>query len=1377
LGWVEGMWCSLRAGRAGVVAVVGSAWRDRGVRAIVVFGVCGWLLLGVASAFGAVAHPFLPPPTSFDGGETPAGSFQPGGVAVDNSGGPSAGAVYVADIELERSVVDKFASAPGSGYLCQITGEGNLSFSGSECDTGSPGTPSGHFGGFAANAPVAVDPGTGNVFVVDSANHVVDEFDSSGKYLSQVTGVSLPRAVAVDGVSGVVYITEAEGEIKRFDPVTSVLSTFASLGSGPGGIAVDSSGGSSAGDVYVVDSGNNVVDKFDPAGTLVAQITAPGVGSFGALRGVAVDPVTGDVYVADQAGGVVDQFDGAGVPIGVISGLETTAGAMEPVGVAVSSSGLVYVGDSAHPVVDAFGAQVVVPDVVTGGASNVTPTSATVQGGVNPDGIQLTDCHFDYVDDANYNAAAADPYGAGQTAPCVPAAGSIPADASEHAVTADLTGLTSGTGYHFRLEASNANGANRAGDATFSTVALPVIDGVSVTDLSVDPATLTVSATLNAKIDPQGFAAKYRFEYGTSTAYGLTVPVPDGDLGSGLGDVAVFQHVAGLSTETTYHWRVVATNENGATTGVDHTFIYQSAGSALPDGRAYEMVTPPQKNAALLGAILFGLSPQVAADGSRVLASAVQCFAGAQSCSGVRINVGSSYAFTRGPGGWQAAALSPSAQSFEAVTPLRYSADAGTALFSAPRPGQEDHFYVRRADGSLVDLGPLTPPADGVQGPRLLGVEASSDASHVVWESGFNAAHRFPAWPFDETVAGESLYEYAGFGGAQPALVAVSEGQGSTDLIGRCGGHLDLVPGGMSEDGRTVFFRVNECAGGSGVNASRAVAVGELFARVGGGEAGARTVAISQPSGLSPAAADLGCTSPACVENITNSTRFRAPRLAGASVDGSKAFFLSTQQLTDEASQDANLSDNAATDAKSCNVTVGAGGCNLYEYDFANPAGHELLDVSAGDASGARVGGVLAISPDGSHVYFVARGVLTTAANGRGQSAQAGAHNLYLFERDAGHPAGRVVFITGLAASDSAEWRETGRPANVTPDGRFLVFMSRGRLTADDTSLSGASQVFRYDATADSLTRVSVGEAGFNDNGNRSSATPCAELCAEDARIAPGHAGSQPLGESRGDSSMSDDGSFVFFQSPVALTARALDDVQIATTAESGSPVYAQNVYEWHAGHVYLISDARDVSVDAGQSELCLPLTASVCLLGADRSGANVFFSTADRLVAQDTDTELDYYDARVCPAADPCITAPPPSAACSGAACQAPAPAPPALLLAASVSFNGPGNGSAGTPVLGKVKVRAHTVHGSFLLQVSVSGKGAIAVSGAGLRAMRRSVGRAGTYRFAVSLTKKARAALRHRHGRRMKFRVHVSFQPAGGVPSTSSLTLSVKG
>jgi DNA-binding beta-propeller fold protein YncE len=1363
--WAGGVSRSLRAGRPCALAWRG--WRGP----VVVLGVCGWLLLAGASAFGAQLHPFV---SSFDGGETPAGSFLAGGVAVDNSAGPSAGAVYVEDptgSPFPHQVVDKFASAPASGFLCQITGlAGSLAAPLTECDfedSSRPGTPSGHFGDVVGSG-VAVDPATGNVFVVDQGSNVVDEFDSSGKYLSQVTGLTFPRAVAVDRVSGVLYIAESGGEVERFDPVTSVLSTFAILGGFPGGIAVDNSGGPSAGDVYAVDAADNVVDKFDPAGTLLAQITAPGAGSFGALSGVAVDPATGDVYVAD-ATGVVDQFDPAGALVSQISGAETAAGAMQPFGVAVSSSGLVYVSDSAHSVVDVFGAGVVVPDVVTGGASNLAPTSATVAGTVNPDGIQLTDCHFDYVDEADYDASAANPYSEGQTAPCVPAAGAIPADSSEHPVTADLTGLTPGTGYHFRLAAANANGHERGGDATFTTVVLPVIDGVSVTELSAG------SATLNAKIDPKGFHATYHFEYGTSTAYGHTVPVPDGDLGSGAGDVAVSQHVSELSEDTTYHWRVVVTGANGTTTGVDHTFIYQKAGSALPDGRAYEMVTPPQKNAALIGDIFAGPPPQVSADGSRVISSMIQCLTGSESCNGLRGgSAGSPYAFTRGPAGWQVTALAPSAQTFDAVTPLRFSADAGTALFSAPRPGAEDHFYVRRADGSLVDVGPLTPPADGAQGSRLLTVGGSGDASHVVWESGFTGEHKTPAWPFDETLLGESLYQYAGFGGTQPALVAVSGGQDSHDLIGTCGARMiDRVPDGVSEDGRTVFYTVKQCpAGGSGVNKGRAVPVDELFARVGGGEAGAHTAAISEPSGLSPAEPDLGCTSEPCVKNITDSRRFREPRLTGASVDGSKAFFLSTQQLTDEASQDSNLSDNPRTPG--CDVTVGAGGCNLYEYDLSNPAGHELVDVSAGDVS-PRVGGVMAISPDGSHAYFVARGVLTGAANGQGQSAKDGAHNLYLFERDAGHPAGTIVFITRLAASDSPEWASPPGLANVTPDGRFLVFMSRGRMTADDTSLSGAFQVFRYDALTGSLIRLSIGEAGFNDNGNRSSATPCAGICAEDARIAPGHPFPQ-LGESRGDSSMSDDGSFVFFQSPVALTARALDDVQIAN-AGSGGAVYAQNVYEWHAGHVYLISDGRDLSIDAGQPSSCLPLNTSVCLLGADRSGANVFFSTVDQLVPQDSDTELDYYDARVCTAADPCITPPAQQTPCSSLACQATAPAAPALLTAASVSFSGPGNASPGAPAAGKVKVRARTVHGSFLLQVSVPGAGRIAISGAGLRGLRRSVAHAGTYRFAVSLTAKARAALRHRHGRRMKFRVHVTYQPPGGSSSTASLTLSVKG
>ena len=76
--------------------------------------------------------------------------------------------------------------------------------------------------------------------------------------------------------------------------------------------------------------------------------------------------------------------------------------------------------------------------------------------------------------------------------------------------------------------------------------------------------------------------------------------------------------------------------------------------------------------------------------------------------------------------------------------------------------------------------------------------------------------------------------------------------------------------------------------------------------------------------------------------------------------------------------------------------------------------------MSAGDTSGLgpQVQGVVAISPDGSHVYFVAQGVLTTTANGQGQTATAGANNLYVFERDAAYPDGWTSFIATLPGAD-----------------------------------------------------------------------------------------------------------------------------------------------------------------------------------------------------------------------------------------------------------------------------------------------------------------------------------------------------------------------
>ncbi|MBE2317583.1 hypothetical protein DVA67_016490 [Solirubrobacter sp. CPCC 204708] len=101
----------------------------------------------------------------------------------------------------------------------------------------------------------------------------------------------------------------------------------------------------------------------------------------------------------------------------------------------------------------------------------------------------------------------------------------------------------------------------------------------------------TGSAALTGVVNPNGAATTYRFEYGTSTSYGLTTP--DVDAGSGSADVPARAQLSGLSANTTYHYRIVA-NQAGGTpvTGGDRTFRTASAPS-LPSmsSRAATAVT------------------------------------------------------------------------------------------------------------------------------------------------------------------------------------------------------------------------------------------------------------------------------------------------------------------------------------------------------------------------------------------------------------------------------------------------------------------------------------------------------------------------------------------------------------------------------------------------------------------------------------------------------------------------------------------------------------------------------------------------------------------------------------------------------------------
>jgi hypothetical protein len=100
--------------------------------------------------------------------------------------------------------------------------------------------------------------------------------------------------------------------------------------------------------------------------------------------------------------------------------------------------------------------------------------------------------------------------------------------------------------------------------ATASAAGPPAATTGSATNLG------QTTATVAGTVDPQGMATTYHFEYGTSSSYGLQTS--DQDAGSGTGAVAVQAALTGLTTDTTYHYRVVATNAAGVDRGADRTF-------------------------------------------------------------------------------------------------------------------------------------------------------------------------------------------------------------------------------------------------------------------------------------------------------------------------------------------------------------------------------------------------------------------------------------------------------------------------------------------------------------------------------------------------------------------------------------------------------------------------------------------------------------------------------------------------------------------------------------------------------------------------------------------------------------------------------------
>ena len=1213
------------------------------------------------------------------------------GLAVNNE----AGDVYVADTGNHR--IDEFEA---NGTFGRAWGwgvqDGLAKFEEctalSTCQAGVSGPGPGEF---ESPTFIAVDNSSGaskgDVYVGDASDGVVSKFTAEGALIEswgvggqlvggecEKPGESLPcsgskvvpfgslAGIAVGLSSGTLYV-DHPGLIFTFEQGGNSASApfHASGANEPGGLAVDA-----AGNIYAIDE--YTVEQYSPSGAQTKTVFFDPPPGFVVDIGFAVDSVNNDLYT-DSQGTIVHHY-----ALGELGGVRGPGGTLSPpptdsfgagdieagAGLAVNSSAeTVYAADTGAGRIDIF--SLLGPLPASDSASALTGTAATLNGRVIPTGGgPVTDCHFEYVEAAGYDPAAPNPYSAGQSAPCSPAA-PIPSPTN---VSAQLTGLKLSTVYHFRISATDSKATNHGADLTFRT------HGAEIASESVSGVTAT-GATLNAQINPVGVPTTYYFQYSTSSTTGCDASpasctdapsAPGEPIGSVSGDVEVApRHLQGLSPNTVYHYRVIALSEPGGepitVEGPDHTFTTQSPAApfSLPDGREWELVSPPDKHGALIEPILIGtLSTQASSNGG-----GMAYLTGSPTEADPAGNANLSQVISvRGPDGWVSrdislphsettgfalqrpdyrmfssdlslAVVQPlgpfdpalSAEASEQTAYLRsdYSRDepGGLCATSCYRPlvtavpGFADlpagiEFGVNRENGEKCPPGPLC-------GPELIG--ATPDLSHVVLYSGVGLT----------STSGENGYLYEWSGGSQLQPVGVlpdgkPAGAKSGPGQGAGGYHVgpSVVRNAVSADGSRVFF----------TNST----TGLLYVREGIGTAQARTVPV--PGGV----------------------------FQTASVDGSRVFVL--------------------------------GGGALSEFDVET-------EVSTPLANGVQ--GVIGASEDGSSVYFVSNTVLTgEVKNGSGAKAQAGQPNLYLSR------GGVTTFIATLSQEDAPDWSgvregEVSFTARVSPDGSWLAFMSQRSLTGYDNrdALSGMpdEEVYLYRAPVaggggGALACASCDPTGARPHGieyERLEFTHGTGLVSNGADVWPSSqwlAANVPAWTSLFYQSryLSDSGR-LFFDSADALVPQDTNGTE--------------DVYEYEPPGVG--SCSSESATFARASGGCVSLISSGTsseesgFLDASETGGDVFFVTKARLAPQDVDSSFDVYDAHECTSEAPCLPAPPlPVPACDGDACQPPV-SPPSDLSPASFTFSGSGNvnPAAATVVATRVKglTRAQRLAGAL--------------------------------------------------------------------------------
>jgi DNA-binding beta-propeller fold protein YncE len=1163
---------------------------------------------------------------------------------------------------------------------------------------GGKGDGEGELAGPSGVAVSEVGATSGDIYVVDRGNNRVEQFDAAGEFVSAwgwgVKDGAKEYEVCLSGEGCQAGLPGSGKGKEGFHPNAGQLIS-------PEAIAVDDSRSASdpsAGDVYVVADvvpEKAYVDKFSPTGEYLGHVTKKEETEFnGRPDGVAVDP-SGVVWV-DWSEGEITSFTDGQPNKRVDKGEEIESGVedLRP-GLAVDSSGHLYVD---HEPGEGFKEAEEGPPSEEGRGENgeapcellpcyAAKLESTAEPGEvlservdrqNTTGVAVDHANGDvYLDNATSIAA----YSAGGTL--------IQRFGAGH--------LTKGSGIAVEAEDRNVYVADAAADTIDVFVpepaAAPEVDEISAAKIT--PST----AELAAEVDPKGAETTVTFEYGTASCDDGTCATVAASqpLEAGFGDQSASIQLEGLELSTTYHYRVTVHSASfGSVVSGERSFTTQSgAPFALPDDRAWELVSPPAKNGAGIEPITKeGGLIEAAEDGSRIsYVAAGPTEAGAEGNRSPELTqvFSERVAPSGGKPEWLSRdittpnQLATGIEAGQAPEYQFFSPDLSLALLrpKTAEPALSEEAtevtpYLR--DDVNCERPPSTcyrplvtgkqgvanvPPGTEFGGSQAQGgvqvLDATADMKHMVLESEVPLT--------SETAAtGKNLYEWSE---GQLKLINVLPEAGGAAPRANLGAVGNDIRHAISSDGSRVFWTASPLQDNA--------------------EETERLYMSDMTSGTS---IRLDVAEAGVEEPVTEGASFDA-----ASEDGSRVFFTDIKRLTAGSRASAE-----SPDLYECEIveTAGKPACDLKDLTEDHNAGEEKAGVQ---------GAVLGESEDGSSVYFVADGVLSTGENAQhekaapgecapGAAASEATCNLYVEHYDQQARTWEAPrFIATLANADEPDWSTNNRQgelarmtSRVSPNGGYLAFMSERSLTGYDNRDvdSGAldEEVYLYDASTGGLVCASC-----NPSGGRPAGVFDTEVSGEGEGLVvdrpetwserwiagsiPGWTGVSVEHAPYQSRYLSDSGR-LFFDSADALVPADEND--------------KEDVYEYEPSGVGdCASEPGCVAlISSGQSDK------ESTFLDASANGNDVFFLTAAPLVPTDTDTSFDVYDARVCETTSPCVnSSTSTSSSCETVAeCRSAVASLPAFSPPATTAPSGSGN-LAPAPTT-KAPVIDKTVHAS---------------------------------------------------------------------------------